>query len=324
MRTTSAWLLCTLLCAPAGALGQDLGDDGWITAAQVEEEKRERSPFAGSRLAVEMLEPSGSSRGQLITRGIFSNGDAVFSSNTAFSMEARVHLALVERLGITGVFPVGIVSPSGAETKFFVGNIGVGLAGGTAIDLVDPVTSTIPMRLRLGGGVEGIFPSAPSGSESTVAAALLVAALRAYEPHLYVPKLFAGRIRGQAGLSLGNLTAQLELSLVPGAMLEGDAVLLFGAAARASYEVTELVEPFLEMGATTQVAGTGQIRPPFMITPGVRFNISQSFRPAFFMSMNFVTANALMFGIDLAASMPRLDHHRRAEADDPIDFLPDS
>jgi len=325
VRRLCASLLGLTALTSAPALAQEALDDGWVSATQVEEQKRVRSPFAGTRLGVDLLEPLGTSRLQLVSRGIFSDGNSVFSSNAAWSMEARFHLALGEHFGITGVLPFGIVNPGAGETKVFLGNIAIGAAGGGAIDLVDPVESPTPIRLRLGGATELYLPSAPTGSDVTVAAESLLAALRAYEPQLYVPNLLAVRARAHASLSVGNLTAQLELSFVPGALVkaQGDAVFLIGAAGRVAYEVTPVVEPFLEMGATTQVSGAGQIRPPFMLTPGVRLNVTNLLRPAFFMSVNFVSSKALMFGIDLAAAMPKDELKTRGVADDPADFLPD-
>lgn len=315
----------TFLClAPALPAAAQDPNDGWISETELEEQRRARSPFAGSRLGVELSEPVGTSRVQIVSRGTFSDGASVFSSQAAWTAEGRFHLSLVEELGITGVLPMGVVAPGVGETRVFIGNVGLGVAGGGSIDLVDPVSSDTPIRLRLGGGIDAYFPSAPTGNDTTVAAESLVAALRAYEPQLYVPGLLAFRARGQASFSFGNLTTQVEVNLVPGALVKdrGDAVFLVGAALRAAYEATPTLEPFLEMGATTQVAGAGQIRPPFMITPGVRLHLSPYFSPAFFMSVNFVAAEALMFGIDLAAAMPnRSVQEKRIQADDPEDFL---
>ena len=94
------------------------------------------------------------------------------------------------------------------------------------------------------------------------------------------------------------------------------------ATARASYAVTEVVEPFLEVSATTQLAGGGDVAPPVMLTPGARFHFAEIFSPAIFVAMNFVVPEAVIIGVDLASAPGnRLDERRRAEAEAPDDFL---
>lgn len=326
MRTHVLALTCLAsVMASALATAQDAPDLGVGTERPPDPAVASAPAFAGTRLAVELMEPLGTTRGQLLTRGLFSDGDAVFTSETAWTAEGRFHFALTPNFGLTGALPFGFVSRA-ARKRVFIGNVMVGGAGGTHIDLVDPVSSPTPIRLRLGGGIEAYLPTAPSSNATTLAGVSLAAAMRGYEPQLFVPDLFSGRVRGQLSLSVGDLTAQAELSLVSGATIRGktEGVFLIGGAMRASYLVTPLVEPFLELAGTTQVAGTGQIRPPFMITPGVRLHITPNFSPAVFLSANFVAAKALMFGIDLAAMATNLPSpKRRAVADEPDDFLGD-
>ncbi|CAN0560047.1 unnamed protein product, partial [Laminaria digitata] len=109
------------------------------------------------------------------------------------------------------------VSRTGRK-RVFIGNVMVGGAGGTFVDLVDPVASPTPIRLRFGGGIDAYLPTAPSSNATTLAGVSLAAAMRGYEPQLFVPDLFSGRVRGQLSLSVGHLTAQAELSLVSGAI----------------------------------------------------------------------------------------------------------
>lgn len=324
MRIRCPLTLCLFLLAPLGAQAQTNFEDSDPEAFTVKQTKP-GSAYASTRLGIDLAEPDGASRLQFISRGIFSDGDAVVSSNAAWSAEARFHLAMNKRWGITGVLPFGIARTT-ADARIFFGNAALGAAGGGFIDLVDPLSTATPVRLRLGGGIDAYMPTAPTGSPFTVTSAALVAALRSYEPQLYVPNLTALRARGQAGLSVGPLTAQLELNVVPGILLDGDneAIMLFGGAARAAYLIDGTWEPFLELAATTQVVGPGQIKPPFMITPGLRVHVSPTFKPAFFMSMNFVAAKAVIFGIDLAvASGLKRASEVRSGAQDPGDFLDD-
>jgi hypothetical protein len=131
--------------------------------------------------------------------------------------------------------------------------------------------------------------------------------MRAAEPQLYVPQLLSFRGRGHVDLYLEPLFLGLDLGLVPGLTVgsgpgaESGFVLLFSAAARVSVDLGPVFEPFLEVAATTEVAGIGQIAPPFMVTPGLRFHIADFLDPAVFASFNFVAGNAVILGIDLAA-----------------------
>ncbi len=317
--------LCLLLLAPIEAFAQSAIDETDPYNSFTEGEAQPGSAYASTRLGIEIAEPDGASRLQFVSRGIFSDGDAVFSSNAAWSAEARFHLAMSKRWGLTGVVPFGIARTQ-AESRVFIGNLALGAAGGGFIDLVDPLSNAVPIRLRIGGGLDGYIPTAPNSSAFTLSSETLMAALRSYEPQLYVPNLTALRARAQVGLSVGPLTAQLELNVVPGILLDGvnEAVMLFGSAARVAYLFNGRWEPFFETAATPQVVGPGQIKPPLMITPGLRVHVSPTFKPAFFMSMNFIAAKAVIFGIDLAvASGLKRSADARAGAQDPTDFLDD-
>jgi len=67
-----------------------------------------------------------------------------------------------------------------------------------------------------------------------------------------------------------------------------------------TFEAAPSFEPYLEVGAATQLFGDGEIRPPLMITPGVRLHLADIFDPALFISINPIVAPAVIFGVDLA------------------------
>lgn len=254
----------------------------------------------------ELLDPAGLSRFHLVTRATFSNGESVFSSGSAWSSEARAHLRITEGLALSGVLPIGFYrSSAGAIKKGFVGNIAVGIAGGKDIELSKaPDSST---DLRLGAAIEVYLPSAPSGKElpDLLRTESFIASIRPYEPNLYLPRFLSFRTRVHADIVLGGLVAGGELGVTPGWTVEAPSqfALLFSGAARASFEATHNVEPYLEMSGATQIAGKGDIRPPFLVTPGVRFHIAEFLDPAFFVSFNFVTPSAIIFGLDIASAI---------------------
>ena len=76
---------------------------------------------------------------------------------------------------------------------------------------------------------------------------------------------------------------------------------MIGATGRLSGRISEVFEPYVEVGCTPQVAGPGEIAPPFQVTPGLRLHIADLFDPAIFVSFNFIAPSAVIFGVDLAS-----------------------
>lgn len=270
--------------------------------------------------STDLLDPSGLTRFHIVSRGTFSDGDGVFTSATSMSYEARAHVGVAEGFAIGAVLPVGHVSRPGAASSGFLGNLALGATFGGTL-------STRPgLTIRLGGGLDTYLPTTPEAAEGTIGLARsTVAAIRSSEPQLYVPELFSVRGRAHVDVTAGMFTGELELGLVPGGTVGrgGVFVLLASASARGSARVTPAVEPFLEIGASRQLAGDGEIAPPLLITPGVRFHIADAFDPSIFLSLNFVEASALVVGLDLATVIrPTLGGTSRREQD-PDDFLGD-
>lgn len=265
----------------------------------------------------ELLDPAGLTRFHLTTRATFGDGESVFSDSSAMSIEGRVQFRFTPGFAASVTLPIGIRTSEG-PTSGTLGNIALGaMLGG---DLSDQPG----MLIRAAGGLDVYLPSASEDDDPIIARSnTAVAAIRSYEPMLYIPKLFSFRARGHVDMTIDIFNAALELGVTPGFDLhdEGGALVLLSMAARMSLALGT-VEPFLEVANTRQIAGDGAIRPPLLITPGLRLHIADVFDPAIFVSFNFEESSAVIFGIDLAAALrPGPEKPSREKKDSHEDFL---
>jgi hypothetical protein len=280
-------------------------------------------------ISAELLDPLGLTRFHLVTRANFFDyaNSAAFERDVAtWSFEARAHVRITRGLALAAVLPFGLLLPGpGRENRFFFGNFSLGVGGGTRWFVGGPGLS-----ISIGGGLDLYAPTAPESTPDDLlpiatglgfaTPQILVASMRAYEPQLYLPDLMSFRARMLARIQASIFTGELELGLVPGFTVasQSDFVMFFGVAARLSVQPSEHLEPYVEMGVTTQVAGPSDLSPPFLVTPGLRFHIAESFDPAIFISFNFVEASSIIFGVDLAGA---LRPGRRAANNDIEDFF---
>jgi len=263
--------------------------------------------------STDLVDPAGMSRFHLITRAAFGDGRSANSGASAWSYEARAHVRLTEGVALSAVLPLGLVAGRGAEgAAFFLGNIGAGVTVGGNLTEADKQP-----RFRLAGGFD-VY--APTSSDDPINQDILstVASVRSYETQLYISKALSFRLRGMGELQLDMLTLSLEVGFIPVVSLAKDAdgfALLFGGIGRVSAAVTPFFEPYLEVGGATQMAGAGEVKPPLLITPGLRFHIAEVFDPALFVSINFVQASAVVVGIDLAFVIRPSREKKRANVD---------
>jgi hypothetical protein len=252
-------------------------------------------------VSMELLDPQGLTRAHVVTRAILTEGADV----QRWSFEARANVRIIRGLSLSAVLPFGLLVPGpGAENQFFFGNLEVGVAGGGQL-LIGGVDEP---SFALGGALDIYAPTAkePAPSQLELASAqAAIASMRAYEPQLYLSNTMSFRTRLLGRFRISMFTAELELGVVPGFSLDSrsDFSMLFGAGARFSVLPIRSVEPFLELGGTVQVSGPGELSPPFLVTPGVRFHISDTLDPAIFVSFNFVDSGAVILGIDLAGAL---------------------
>ncbi len=242
--------------------------------------------------ATDFVDPAGLTRFHLVTRTAFT------SAVNAWSYEARGHIRLTRGVALTAVLPVGLTAGrENVDAYGFVGNIALGLTvGGALLEGPGPY-------LRMAGGFDVYAPSSPV-DEATYGERSTVAALRAYEPQLYLSRTLSFRGRVLVELDLEPVTFAAELGLVPALAIGGDRDgfgLLMSGAGRVAARLGTVFEPYLEVGATTQIAGDGEIAPPLVLTPGFRLHLAEAFSPALFVSVNFVVPEAVIIGLDLAA-----------------------
>lgn len=293
-----------------------------LLAAQPDAADADRLAVAPPRETVgawstDMIDPAGLTRFHLRTSATFADADAAFSGSTTWAYEARAHIRLTRGVALSAVLPVGLSTRGDASG--FLGNLALGLTVGGEVHREGD------LAVRLGGGFDTYLPNSSADRDGR-AAQLDVAASRAYEPQLYLPASLSFRGRFLGELDVGDFTVAAELGLVPTASFAEDAqgfAVLFGAASRVSYRVTSSVEPYLELAATTQIAGDGEIAPPLMLAPGVRFHLAEAFDPALFVALNFVEAHAVMFGIDLASVIRPGVETKRRRALERDDFFAD-
>ena len=292
-------VLALFAAQPAGETG-----DG-ITAAPPREVVRS--------WATDMVDPAGLTRFHLTTHATFADATSAFSGDTTWAIEARGHVRLTPGVALSAVVPVGVTTRDDAYG--FFGNLALGLSvGGT-------VHSQDTLFVRLGGAFDVYLPTA-SGDPVRFFEHGAVAAVRAYEPMLYLPSSLSFRGRFSGEVDVGPLAVAAELGLTPSVSLAEDAkgfALLFGLASRVSVTVVPSFEPFLELSAVTQVAGDGELAPPGLLTPGVRLHLAEAFDPAIFVSFNFVAAHAVIIGLDLATVIrpaPETAKRRKLDRDD--------
>lgn len=268
----------------------------------------------------DFVDPAGMWRAHFVTRALFSDGERVFSGSTASAYEVRAHLRLAPGIALGAVIPFGVVTGHQGVTRSVFGNAALGFSLGG-----DPIQAGSTW-LRFAGGLEAYAPTSVS-SDATTHALGFMAALRSYEPQLFIPRTVAVRLRGQGEVTVSVVSIAAELGLVPaGTLVSGDSgfFMLLEAAGRLTVAASKAVEPFVEAGGSVALGGVGELKPPFMITPGIRFHIADVFAPALFASFNFVEGSAVMFGIDLAfAARPSLEQRRRADLGRDDDFLGD-
>lgn len=282
-------VLTLVLLAPTRSFGQ---------AAELPDEVAPPIPNISS----ELLDPNGLSRFHLVSRAVLTTDDQLWS------WEARANVRIIRGLSLAVTLPFALLVPrSGSgDNQFFFGNFSVGVAGGGPVLVGAPDDPAI----SIGGALDIYAPTAPEPQpvpedELLGRAQLAVASMRAYEPQLYLSNQMAFRARGLGRLRAGMLTGELELGLTPQFTLDSqsDFRILFSAAARVAVLPIRYVEPFVELGGSVEISGPGLLKPPFLITPGVRFHIADMLDPALFVSFNFVESSAVIFGIDLAGAL---------------------
>lgn len=301
MRLNAAAVVSILLCTSAA----QAQDDGWADEAPADAPANatESAEWVTAKVepiapwATGLLDPAGYTRLGVTSRVSFSDGQSAFGGWSSWVFEGHVQARLTKGVALSGIVPLGITTRDVSGSDAFLGNLGVGITvGGTAYTQGDLV-------LRWAGGLDVNAPTATlAGTEEHQLSRSMAAVMRGQAPHLFVPQLMSFYARAHVDMTYSIFTMDLELGLAPGFTVgrNGTTLLLGSVNARASARVTPMLEPYLEVGLMSQLAGSGNVTPPLWLTPGLRMHINDAFDPAFFVSMNFEEASAIVFGVDLA------------------------
>jgi hypothetical protein len=257
-------------------------------------------------ISSELLDPQGLSRFHLVSRAVFSDDTSFTTDVEVWSWEARANIRIAPGLSLAANLPFGLLVPgTGQQNQFFFGNFSVGVAGGGNVLIGGPDDVSI----AVGGALDIYAPTAPEPEREDLsalgAAQARVASMRAYEPQLYLSNQMSFRARGLGRLRAQILTAELELGFIPTFTLDSQSEfgMLFGVAARIAVLPIRAIEPYVEVSGTVKITGDSELKPPYLVTPGVRFHIADTLDPAIFVSFNFVHSSAIIFGIDLAGAL---------------------
>lgn len=275
-------------------------------------------------LALELLDPRGQSRFHLISRASFDDGEKTFSQTSIWSFEARANIRIRPGLSLSATLPFGLWVPKpGQEKKFLLGNLSLGLAGGFRL-LLGTATDRPAPRLFFGGAFEVYAPTAPHPDDDPrmLMAEASIARSRAYEPQLYLSDRLWFRGRGLIGLEIWRVNAEAEIGIVPGIVLAKSSKLemYVSAAGRLRVVLWPEVEPFIEAGTALAIKNIEE-NTPFMLTPGIRFHLSNTFDPAIFASFSLSDGpSRILFGVDLAGAL-RVSRSDGADARSTDEFL---
>ncbi len=274
-----------------------------------QEQHRVKSP---SNISAEFLDPAGRSRFHLVTRMTFDDGDKLFSSSSAWAFEAKVAIQVTEGFAITGVLPFGLEAANQSPNNFFIGNIRLGVAGGTYFSLNAKPGQTDGPRLGVGGAIDVYLPTTPGfdgddcGLRPFCDPTLILRLMRAYEPELYIPEAMAFKARAHVDLQLGIFTAAAELGFAPAFTVTNNSqfIGILNVGGRVSVRALPSVEPFASIASSVEaIADEGEdLGLPALLTTGVRFHFS-SLSPAIFAIFNLDQSH-VSFGIDIAGAIP--------------------
>ncbi len=314
MRQATLLSFCWLLGVPSAALAQDVNllEEGGIRGV--------RAP----NISTELLDPTARTRFHLTTRFTFTDDRKTFSDSALTTFEANAVVRIIEGLGISFGLPFGLDAPKPGNDQLFLGNIHIGVEGGTVI-LFNPKKTDDPAAPRLGvGGAFDLYAPTARGFENRDEEADRIALVRdicSYDPELFLERTAAFGFRGHADFSISIVTAELELGLTPAVTADeaADFLMLLGWAGRIAVRPIDALEPFLEVGSSVQIAGDPlhghDLDTPVRLTLGLRGHFGLD--PALFVSID-LGRGGVLFGIDIAAAFRTESRERSLR--DPLDF----
>lgn len=288
-----------------------------------------RPPF----VSLDALDVTGRSRFHLTARMTFDDGTDTFSKSTRAAFELLTALRLTDGLAVVALLPFATEAPNPGPNEFYIGNFRVGVHGGKEIALPGDPTDRNRPHLFIGAGLDVYAPTAPTvtrfSNRLVDRAFAPIAAIRSYEPELYIPKLMTFRPRVQGDFRVNMFAAQLELGLAPGFIADRESrfMMFFHWLLRIAVQPTRWIEPFLELGSTPQIAGVDvdiagipfpvDYTTPVLLTLGARGHFGPV-SPALFVGLDLANGTPI-FGIDLAGLVTS-NERGVVRGEDPFDF----
>lgn len=289
------------------------------------DEKETLAPRHSPNIATDLLDPKARTRFHLTTRVSASTPDDTFTDDlirTTFDL--NMYLRATRGFSVTAAMPFGLVAVKPGKDTFIIGNLRLGVAGGDyfLLGTPSPDEGRTP-TLGLGGAFDVYIPTARVGDEDSCllcAPVSIVRNMRAFEPESFTDDSMWFRVRGHADLALGPFLAELELGLSPGFSYgdDGEFMMVFEWAARASVDIGPYIEPYLELGSAIHVVNKSEmirlnpdlsiaqitgydLTTPAMLTIGLRAHFA-NLDPAFFTSID-LRDGLIIFGLDLAGAV---------------------
>lgn len=255
---------------------------------------------------LELMEAEGRTRFHLTTRWTPATGAHLWNIDATGWFRMTPGLALVLSVPTAILAP----QPDGTEDRFSLGNLRLGVAGGTTLRVIERrEAESQGLVFRLGGGFDTYAPTAPLPDDEALTA-LVAMRFRPLEPGLWAHRALGFRARAHLGLGGASWSVSGELGLTPAFTLgtESDAYLWLGAALRARVVLAEVFEPFVEIGGSVTVASPtlpatledAQDEGGFQVTPGLRFHVLGISPAVFFAIQPAEEDGKVTFGLDLA------------------------
>lgn len=277
-------------------------------------------------LSADLLEPSGRSRFHLTTRMSLARNNDSLDGPLAMTFVPKFWVSVLPGLAVGAVIPLGLTELPGSD-QFFLGNVRLGVMGGTFVPLSRADGGDRGPRLHFAGAFELLIPTLTPPDQLCDRQGLCIGperarALHAFDRELFFPDTLLARPRAQLAFGYRGFRIGVEGALAAGAYIdgstEGEAVMLIDFATRVSYDILDQVEPFLELQTSRTLVHPDGIVPPSAFDPdntplqlsfGARVYVGE-LSPSLFATWDSVRS-IVFFGLDLTGVLRTTTGQRR-------------
>lgn len=283
------------------------------TATFDEEDAALRRP--PPELTTDLLEPGAGSRGHLVSRLSLARNSDTIDGPLVATFLPKLWLGPLTGFAVGLTVPMGVVELPGTD-QFFLGNVRFSLMGSGSIALDPNNAGDRGPKIHLAAALDLILPTLTPPDTLCERSGACIGAERArglhvFDPELFFPDAFFARHRGHLAFSIAGFRLAAELGLSTGVyvegIFEGEGVALLDVAARASYDILDRVEPFIELHTMRTIDHPGGITLPSAFDPNatpllVHFGArvyAGEIAPALFMTLD-PDRSAFYFGFDFA------------------------